>query len=60
MTEGRGQELLGTQIGAPGSTQLPLLEGGLAKARAGILVGILVVSAPSPTPCQFMCEMGLG
>lgn len=34
MTEGRGQELLGTQIGAPGSTQLPLLEGGLAKARA--------------------------
>lgn len=37
MAEGRGQELFRTQMGAPGNTQLPLLEDSLAKVRVGPL-----------------------
>lgn len=29
-------------------------------APPGAPCGILVVSAPSPTPCQFKCKVGLG
>lgn len=59
VTEGISQKLLGIQMGISGSAQLPLLEWGLAKARAALCC-ILVVLAHFPTRCLFKCEVGLG
>lgn len=38
VAEGKGQKFLGSQMRTPGSTQLPFMEGSLAKARAGPLL----------------------
>lgn len=53
VVEGRGQELLGIQVGTPGNTQMPLREGGLAKVRAGPLCCACYLGPlPHPLPIE--------
>ena len=62
MTEGRGQELLGTQVGTPGSTRLPqcLPGGGLSKGEGRLTEMCLLSLSPPPPPANLSVRWALG